>query len=142
MNGLLHFTDVFLFVLVLLLLFSSGRFLEVAQRLERLDSDLRAEWRSFRAALFMTKVAGPDADAEARDILADDETLRSKAQARMLLACLMGNLLYFVSSPFLPAAAVLKVAGFPGVPILVDMWFCVMAFGVLNLVRMVKAGRN
>ena len=48
MNGLLHFTDVFLFVLVVIILFRSGRFLEVAHRLERLDSDLREEWRFFR----------------------------------------------------------------------------------------------
>ena len=142
MDGLLHFTDVFLFVLVVLILFGSGRFLDVAQRLERLDSDLRGEWRSFRAALLMTKEAGPGDDCEARDMLPDDKTRRSKAQARMLLAFLMGNLLYFVSSPILPTAAVLKVAGFPGVPILVDMWFCVMAFGLLNLVRTVKAGRS
>ena len=142
MNGLLHFTDTLLFVLVLLLLFSSGRFLDVAQRLERLDSDLRGEWRSFCAALLMPKDDGPGADAEARDICADDETRRRKVQARMLLAFLMGSLLYFVSSPFLPSAAVLNAARFPGVPVLVDMWFCVMAFGFLTLVRTVKAGRN
>ena len=142
MNGSLHFTDIFLFVLVLLLLFGSGRFLEVAQRLERLDSDLRGEWRRFRAALLMTKEVGPGADGEARDVLPDDEARRSKTQARMLLAFLMGNMVYFALSPFLPSAAVLNAARFPGVPVLVDMWFCLMAFGLLNLVRTVKAGRN
>jgi hypothetical protein len=142
MNGLLHFTDLLLFVLVVIILFRSGRFLDVAQRLERLDSDLRGEWRTFRAALLMTKEPGRAADHGTRDILTDEEVRRSKTQARMLLAFLMGNLLYFVSSPLLPSSAVLSAARFPALPILVDMWYCAMAFGVLNLVRTVKAGRN
>jgi hypothetical protein len=142
MDGLLHFTDLLLFVFVVLILFRSGTFLEIAQRLERLDSDLRGEWRSFCSTLLMTKAAAPGAEGEMRDIFPEEEARRSKIQARMLLAFLMGNLLYFISSPFLPSAAVLKAAGFPGVPVLVDMWFCVMAFGILNLVRTVKAGRN
>ena len=142
MNGLLHVTDLVLFVFVVFVLFRSGLILRVAQRLDRLDSDLRGEWRSLCAALLMTKEAVPGADAEAKDMLPGDESRRSKAQARMLLAFLMGNLLYFFSSPFLPSAAVLNAARFPGVPVLVDMWFCVMMFGILNLARMVKAGRN
>ena len=142
MDVLLHFTDLLLFVLVVIILSRSGRFLDVARHLERLDADLRVEWRSFRATLLMTKDAGNGADDEARDMFPDEEDRRSKTQARMLLAFLMGNLLYFVSSPFLPSSAVLNAARFPALPILVDIWFCAMAFGLLNLVRAVRAGRN
>jgi len=142
MDMLLHSTDVLLFVLVVLILFRSGRFLEVAQRLERLDSDLRGEWRRFRTALLMTKEAGHGAGDEGGDVLPDAEARRSKTQARMLLAFLMGNVLYFVSPPLLPSSAVLNTERFPALPVLVDIWLCVLAFGVLNLVRTVKAGRN
>jgi len=142
MNGLVHSSDVFLFVLVVVILFRSGKFLEVAERLQRLDSDLRGEWRSFRAALLMTKTDGPGAEGETKDIFPDEASQRSKTQARMLLAFLMGNLLYFVSSPLLPSSAVLNTARFPVLPILVDIWYCVAAFGLLNLVRTVKPGRN
>jgi len=142
MNGLLHFTDLLLFVLVVLILFRSGKILEVAQHLERLDSDLRGEWRNFRAALLKTKEGGPGAEGETSDIVPDEEARRSKTQARMLLAFLMGNLLYFVSSPLLPSSAVLNAARFPALPILVDIWFCAVSFGLLNLVRAVRAGRS
>jgi len=142
MNGLLHFTDLLLFLLAVLILFRSGRFLDVAQRLERLDSDLRGEWRSFRSALLMTKEEGRGAEGEAEDALPDEGARRSKTQARVLLGLLMGNLLYFVSTPLLPPSAVLTAARFPALPILVDIWFCAMAFGLLNLVRTARAGRN
>ncbi len=142
MDGLLHFTDLLVFLLVVLILLRSGTFLEIAQRLERLDSDLRGEWRSFCSTLLMTKEAAPGAEGETRDIFPEEEARRSKTRARMLLAFLMGNLLYLVSSPLLPSSAVLNAARFPSLPILVDIWFCAMAFGLLNLVRTVKARRN
>ena len=141
MDGLLHLTDLLLFVLVVVILFCSGSFLEVAQRLERLDSDLRGEWRSFCSALLMSRGDVPGVDGEAR-VLPEDETRRSKTRARMLLAVLMGNLLYFVSSPLLPPSAVLNAARFPALPILVDIWFCAGTFGLLNAVRAAREGRD
>ena len=142
MNGLVHFGDVVLFVFVLFILFRSGKLLEIAQRLERLDSELRGEWRSFRSALFKINNDGFAAENETRDVLPDELARRSRTEARVLLAFLMGKLLYFLSSPILPSSAVLNAARFPALPILVDIWFCAAAFGLLNLVRAVKARRS
>jgi hypothetical protein len=37
MGGFLHFSDIVLFLLIVLMQFGSGRFLDIAQRLERMD---------------------------------------------------------------------------------------------------------
>jgi len=142
MGGLLHFSDIFIFLLIVLMLLGSGRFLDIAQRLERMDSDLRAEWNSFRAALFPAKCAGSSVDSEAEGARSDEEARQSRTWARMLLAFLLGNLTYFVSSPFLPPAVVLNAERFPALPIFADIWFCLLAFGVLSMVRTFKLRRN
>jgi hypothetical protein len=83
----------------------------------------------------MAKGVDPGVGRDVGDMLPDEEALRSKIWARMLLAILLGNLLYFVSSPLLPGAAALNGEKVSALPALVNIWFCVFVFGVLSLVR-------
>ena len=55
-----------------------------------------------------------------------------------LLAILIGNTLYFVSWPFFPNAAKMGAGSSPGLPALVDLWFCLFVFGALNLSALLR----
>jgi hypothetical protein len=107
-----------------------------------MHSDLRGEWSSFRGALFMAKGVDPGVGRDVGDTLPDEEARRSRIWARLLLAILLGNLLYFASSPLLPAAAVLNGERVSALPALLDIWFCLFVFGVLSLVRPLGRRRN
>jgi hypothetical protein len=90
----------------------------------------------------MAKGVDPGVGRDVGDMLPDEEACRSKTWARLLLAILLGNLLYFVSSPLLPSAAVLNGERLSALPALVDIWFCLFVFGVLTLVRPLGQRRN
>jgi hypothetical protein len=51
---------------------------------------------------------------------------------KFLVAILLGNGLYFALSPYLPPAARNAAAGF-NVGTLLDFWFCVLIYGLLEL---------
>jgi hypothetical protein len=110
--------------------------------LGRLHSDLRGEFGSFRGALFMAKGVDPGVGRDVGDMLPDEEVHRSKTWARLLLAILLGNLIYFGSSPLLPAPAVLNGERVSALPALVDIWFCLLVFGVLSLLRPLHGRRK
>ena len=60
---------------------------------------------------------------------------------RWLLIILIGNGLYFAFSPYLPPAA--RHQRFqPDIGTLVDFWFCLIVFGIFELVAFLKNGRN
>jgi hypothetical protein len=67
------------------------------------------------------------------DMLPDEDTNRSSTWFLCRLAILIGNTLYLIFSPLLPAAAQMGEGSSPGLPALVDLWFCFFVFGVLNL---------
>jgi hypothetical protein len=60
-----------------------------------------------------------------------------------LLAILLGNGLYFALSPYLPPAA-RNAASEVGVSTLVDLWFCLFVYGLLQLGAFIhnRRGRN
>ena len=51
---------------------------------------------------------------------------------RYLLAILLGNVLYFAVSPHLPPPA-RDAASHIGLGTLVDLWFCLFAYGLIEL---------
>ena len=51
---------------------------------------------------------------------------------KYLLAVLFGNIIYFGASPHLPPAA-RDAAGHFGLATLVDLWFCLFAYGLIEL---------
>ena len=142
MGGLLQPVHLFFILVIVLILFGPGKLPELGRRLGRMHSDLRGEWSSFRGVLFMAKGVDPGVGRDVGDMLPDEEGRRSKTWARLLIAILLGNLLYFVSSPLLPAAAVLNGERVSALPPLVDIWFCLFVFGVLSLVRPLGRRRN
>jgi hypothetical protein len=93
----------------------------------------RGQWSDLRGALFMAKGVDPAVGRDVGDMLPDADTHRSITWFLCLLAILIGNTLYFALSPLLPAAARMGTGSNPGLPTLVDLWFCILAFGVLSL---------
>jgi len=51
---------------------------------------------------------------------------------KFLVAILLGNALYFALCPYLPPAARNAAAGF-GLGTVVDFWFCLAVYGLLEL---------
>lgn len=142
MAGLLQPVHLIFIALIVIILFGPGKLPDFGRGLGRMHSDLRGEWSSFRGALFMAKGVDPGVGRDVGDMLPDDEARRSKIWARVLLAILLGNLLYFVSSPLLPGVAVLNGERVSALPAIVDIWFCVFVFGVLSLVHAPDRQRN
>ena len=142
MGGLLQPAHLVFIVLIILILFGPGKLPKLGWGFTRIRPDLRGEWSSFLKALFMAKGVDPGVGRDVGDMLPDEEARRSRTWARLLLAILLGNLLYFVSSPLLPATAVLNGERVSALPALVDIWFCLFVFGVLSLVRPSGPRRN
>ena len=90
----------------------------------------------------MAKGVDPAVGRDVGDMLPDEQTTRSIGWFLCLLAFLIGNTLYFFLSPLLPAAARLGGGSSPGFAALVDLWFCVLAFGALTLARMRRKGKK
>jgi hypothetical protein len=95
--------------------------------------DWRGQWSNLRGALFMAKGVDPAVGRDVGNMLPDEDTHLSITWFLCLLAVLMGNTAYFMFSPLLPAAARMGLASNPELPALVDLWFCIFAFGVLGL---------
>ena len=51
---------------------------------------------------------------------------------KYLLAVLLGNIIYFGAAPHLPPPA-RDAAGHLGLGTLVDLWFCLFAYGLIEL---------
>jgi sec-independent protein translocase protein TatA len=120
-------------LIIILILFGPGKLPELGNTLRRAHLDWRGQWGNLRGALFMAKGVDPAVGRDVGDMLPDADAHRSRLWFLFLLAVLIGNTLYFLSSPFLPAAAPMGGGSSPGLPALIDLWFCFFAFGVLNL---------
>jgi len=81
----------------------------------------------------MAKGVDPAIGRDVGDMLPDDDTHRSITWFLCLLAILIGNTFYFIFSPLLPVAVQMGSGSNPGLPVLVDLWFCIFAFGALSL---------
>lgn len=133
MDGLLRPTHLFFILIIVLVIFGAGDLPKLGEGLGRAFSHLLGGWNTYRGALFMAKGVDPRVGRDVGDMLPDEDAARSRMWFRCLLAILLGNTLYFLSSPFLPDAARVDQGGSSGLPWLVDLWFCVFVFGALNL---------
>ncbi len=52
---------------------------------------------------------------------------------KFLIAILLGNALYYLASPYLPPAAQHRTYG-PDLGTLVDFWFCLFVYGIVELI--------
>jgi len=133
MESLLQPVHLFFILLIVLLIFGPGKLPDTGKRLGRALLDWRGQWSNLRGALFMAKGVDPAVGRDVGDMLPDEDASRSSRWFLFLLAILIGNTLYFISSPLLPAAAQMGEGSSPGLPALVDLWFCIFVFGALNL---------
>jgi hypothetical protein len=138
MGDLLQPTHLIFILLILLILFGPGRLPKLGEGLRRFHSNLRGEWSAYRGALFMAKGVDPSVGRDVGDMLPDKDAGRSNLWFRCLLAILIGNTLYFASTPLLPTAARMDATSSPGLAGLVDIWFCLIALGVLNLAALFR----
>ncbi len=60
---------------------------------------------------------------------------------KFLIAILLGNGLYFLASPYLPPAAQHREYR-PDLGTLVDFWFCLFAYGIIELITAYWARRK
>ena len=133
MDSLFQPSHLIFVLIIVLILFGPGKLPEIGNGLRRAHLDWRGQWSNLRGALFMAKGVDPAVGRDVGDMLPDEDTHRSSTWFLCLLAILIGNTLYFIFSPFLPPAAQMHEGSSPGLPVLVDLWFCIVAFGVLNL---------
>jgi len=133
MDSLFQPTHLIFVLIIVLILFGPGKLPELGSRLMRAHLNWRGQWSNLRGALFMAKGVDPAVGRDVGDMLPDADAHRSSLWFISLLAALVGNTLYFLSSPFLPPAAQMHGGSSPGVAVLVDLGFCTFAFGVLSL---------
>jgi hypothetical protein len=138
MHGLLQPAHLFFILLIVLILFGPGKLSKFGGGLGRGASNLRGEWGHLRGAAFMAKGVDPKVGRDVGDMLPDEHLSRSEIAYLCLLAILIGNTLYFLFSPILPAAARMDTGLSSGMPALVDLWICLTVFGFLNLLRLVR----
>ena len=68
-------------------------------------------------------------------------TANAARWTKFLIAILLGNSFYYVVSPYLPAAAQHR-AYRPDLGTLVDLWFCLFVFGILELAAFLSTRRK
>ena len=135
MHGLLQPTHVFFILLIVLILFGPGKLPKLGEGLGRSINDLRGVPSAFRNAVFMAKGVDPKVGRDVGDMLPDEQAHRIALLYRFLLAILIGNTIYFLLSPLLPAAARLGVGAIAGLPMVVDLWVCLIVFGILSQIQ-------
>lgn len=127
MAELLQPVHLMFILLIVLILFGPGKPSELGRGLAHTHFD--------QGRLFMAKGVDPSVGRDVGDMLPDKEARRHRIWARVLVATVLGNLLYFASRPLLPMGARLSGETVSVLPALVDIWLCVLIFGALNLVR-------
>jgi len=69
-------------------------------------------------------------------------TTRKANIAKLVVAILFGNALYLLLSPHLPPLARRQREYLPDLGTLVDFWFCLFVYGVLELVSFLRERRQ
>ncbi len=129
-------------LLIVLILFGPGKLPDLGRGLRRATSHLRGVPSEFRNAVFMAKGVDPNVGRDLGDMLPDDSARHYETLYLCLLALLIGNSIYFLILPFLPAVARIDAGFAKGLPAIVDVWICLLVFGMLELLRLVhKQGK-
>ena len=121
MNALLQPTHLIFILLIILILFGPGKLPKIG-----------------KGRLFMAKGVDPTIGHDVRDRFTGTDSSRTDVLYMCLLAILFGNMLDFLFSPFLPFAARMDTGWGSGLPVLVDIWICLLVFGFLTLLRIAQ----
>ena len=138
MDSLLQPAHLIFILLIVLLLFGPGKLPKLGEGLGRGISNLRGQWGHLRGAVFMAQGVDPEIGRDVGDMLPDEHWNRTRTLYLCLLALLIGNTIYFLLSPVLPATARMGMGLNSGLPALVDLWICLLVFGFLNLSRLMR----
>jgi mttA/Hcf106 family protein len=135
MPGLLQPIHIFFLVLIVLILFGPGKLPRIGDGIRHFISGLSDGRTVMRRAVFMAKGVDPAVGRDVGDTLPDEQERPRRAWTKVLFSTLAGNSLYFLVMPILPPAARLGEGSKHGVPVLIDVWCCLLAFGVLTYIE-------
>ena len=128
----IHF--IFVILMVLLLLGNGGRLPRLRRGFEELGGLIREDLRMWQSPFHL----GPHAPIRCyfpehnQGAAMENKTARPKRWLKYLAVILIGNLLYFTLMPYLPVGA--RHRSFHvDAGTLVDLWFCLIVFGVFEL---------
>ena len=138
MNSLLQPAHLFFILFIVIILFGPRKLPRLGEGLGRSISDWRGQRSHLRGALFMAQGVDPKIGRDVGDMLPGEDSRRTGTLYLCLLAILIGNTLYFLFSPLLPAAARMDAGSSSGLPALVDLWICLLVFGLLNVARLAR----
>jgi hypothetical protein len=138
MDSLLQPIHLVFILVIVIILFGPGKLPIHGKGLRRGISGLRCQRSHLRGAVFMAQGVDPEIGRDVGDMLPDKGLSRTGILYLCLLALLIGNTLYFLLSPILPAAARMGTVLSSGLPALVDLWICLLILGFLNLLRLVR----
>jgi len=136
MPGVFQPAHLFFILLIVLILFGPGKLRKFGEGLGRSISHLRGERGHLRGALFMAQGVDPKIGRDVGDMLPDKNWNRTRTLYSCLLAFLIGNTIYILLSPILPAAARMDTGSSPGLAAIVDLWTCLLVFGFFRLLRL------
>lgn len=134
MDYLLQPTHLIAIGVIVIVIFGPGRFPDLGKGLARGMHDIR------RGPLHMAKGVDPSIGHDVYQQHGDAPWEHLPTALTCLLAFVIGSAIYFLAGPLLPATARLDSLGSPGLPIAVDLWFCLAAFGILHLRRWLRDG--
>ena len=89
--------------------------------------------RRFRSGLFMAQGVDPEVGRDVGDMLPDEHLSRSTHLHLCFVALVIGNTIYFLLSPLLTPAARFSPGSRTVLPAFVDLWICILVWGILNL---------
>ena len=128
---------IFIFAIIIMM-FGPGRLPNHGKGFRRGISGLRGGRNRLLGAVFMAQGVDPEIGRDVGDMLPNRDLSRAGIFYLFLLAILVGNTLYFLLSPILPAAARMgKIFTF-GLPALVDLWICSLILGLLSFLSLAR----
>jgi hypothetical protein len=138
MEGLFQPAHLIFILIIVIILFGPVRLPEIGNGLRRAHLDWQGKRSNLRGALFMAKGVDPSVGRDVGDMLPDEDTKRISTWFVCLLSILIGNTLYFACYTILPPAAKMGADSKPGLPVLVDLFFCIVVFEALNLLALLR----
>jgi len=135
MESLLQPIHLILILAIVIMMFGPGKLPDHGKGFRRGTSGSRSH---LLGTVFMAQGVDPEIGRDVGDMLPSEGLNRTTILYLCSLALLIGNTLYFLLSPILPAAARMGTILNSGLPALVDLWICLLIFGFLNLLRLAR----
>ncbi len=133
MQSLLQPLHIVLIFAIVIMIFGLGELPKYGKGRGRGIPGLRGGRSHLFGTVFMAQGVDPQIARDVGGTLPNKGLSRTGIFYLILLSILIGNTLYFLLSPILPAATRMGKAFSFGLPALVDLWFCLLILGLLSL---------